>query len=56
VDRRLLQGVLDQIVVRLLALGIVGGLARVPVAAGVERVYGTVGIEIWQGVTSWVGG
>jgi hypothetical protein len=56
VDRRLLQGVLDQIVVRLLALGVVGGLAGIAVAARVEGVYGMVGIGIWHGVTSWVGG
>jgi hypothetical protein len=56
VDRRLLQRVLVRIVVRLLALGIVGGLARIAVAARVEGIYGAVGLGIFQGFTSGGGG
>jgi hypothetical protein len=40
VDRRLLQRIFVGIVLRLFALRVVGGLAGVAVAAGVEGVHG----------------
>lgn len=56
VDRRLLQWILVRIVLRLLALRIVGGLARIAVAAGIEGIDGGVGIGVRHGITSgWEG-
>jgi hypothetical protein len=56
-DRRLLQGILVRIVVRLPALRIVGRLARIAVAAGVEGIDSGSGIGVRHGVTSgWEGG
>jgi hypothetical protein len=55
-DRRLLQGILVWIVVRLLAPRVVGRLARIAVAAGVEGIDGGVGIGVRHGITSgWEG-
>jgi len=52
VDRRLLQRVLDGVVLRLLALRDVDRLAGVAVAAWVVGIDGGAGVGIGQGVTS----
>ncbi len=55
-DRRLLQWILVRIVVRLLAFRIVGGLARIAVAAGVEGIDGGSGMGVRHSITSgWEG-